>query len=267
MIVSHRHRYIFLHSRKTAGSSIAVSLARYLDPDDLFITSTGIFAGALRSGFVPPPATRDEVRRAVIARHGEAFAAKAYETPDALRRKGRKWFGEIYHGFRPGSDQRWDHIGAADARAFLGPEVWDSYFKFAFERNPWDRVASLYWWRWRKAERPGVSFHDFVRAIHSGAVEQKKAARAHEASNWYNYTIGDTPAVDYIGRLETLADDMHSITERIGLPFDGWIPNYKSKTRAKRSITLAELYDDRTAAMVGEAFHREIALFGYRRPF
>jgi hypothetical protein len=35
MIISHKHRFIFVHCCKTAGSSVACSLSRYLGPNDL----------------------------------------------------------------------------------------------------------------------------------------------------------------------------------------------------------------------------------------
>lgn len=34
MIISHRHKFIFLHSLKTAGSSITLALAPFLGEDD-----------------------------------------------------------------------------------------------------------------------------------------------------------------------------------------------------------------------------------------
>ncbi|OOY35103.1 hypothetical protein BOV90_09960 [Solemya velum gill symbiont] len=39
MIVSWQNKYIFVHSRKTAGSSIVVSLSRNLGPDDLVLSA------------------------------------------------------------------------------------------------------------------------------------------------------------------------------------------------------------------------------------
>ncbi len=50
MIISHRHRFIFLHCRKAAGSSIAQALAPYLGEDDLHL---GTWPEALEAGVVP----------------------------------------------------------------------------------------------------------------------------------------------------------------------------------------------------------------------
>ena len=34
------------------------------------------------------------------------------------------------------------HLLASDLRQLYGADVWDSYFKFAFARNPWSRLVS-----------------------------------------------------------------------------------------------------------------------------
>ena len=37
------------------------------------------------------------------------------------------------------------HMTAYEIRRRVGHEIWDSYYTFAMERNPWDKVASNYW--------------------------------------------------------------------------------------------------------------------------
>ena len=39
MIISHKYKFIFMHGRKCAGSSIEVMLNKYLGPDDIQIGS------------------------------------------------------------------------------------------------------------------------------------------------------------------------------------------------------------------------------------
>ena len=39
MIISHKHKFIFMHSRKCAGSSMEVMLNKHLGPNDIQIGS------------------------------------------------------------------------------------------------------------------------------------------------------------------------------------------------------------------------------------
>jgi hypothetical protein len=44
----------------------------------------------------------------------------------------------------------YNHMPAAEVRACLDDRVWRSYFKFAFDRYPWDRQVSFYHHRYRR---------------------------------------------------------------------------------------------------------------------
>ena len=50
MILSRKHRFIFLHNRKKAGSSVTVSLSRYLGPWD---TQIGLHHEAMEDEIYP----------------------------------------------------------------------------------------------------------------------------------------------------------------------------------------------------------------------
>lgn len=122
MIVSHRHRFIFMKTLKTAGTSTEIALSRVCGPDDI----------------VTPLPGRDERLRA----ESGGCPPQNYESP-------------------PLPLKLHEHIRAAKVQEALGPEIWGSYYRFAVERNPWDAVVSLYFWVTRHgAERE--SFEDFL---------------------------------------------------------------------------------------------------------
>jgi len=41
MIISHRHRYIFIKTRKTAGASVELALVQSCGPDDIMTLTPG----------------------------------------------------------------------------------------------------------------------------------------------------------------------------------------------------------------------------------
>ena len=84
----------------------------------------------------------------------------------------------------------YEHMPASRVRGYVGDEVWRSYFKFAFDRNPWDRQVSWYLYKTKtKLARP--SFESFM----------ADRARAF-VSNYAIYTINGALAVDYVGHYE-----------------------------------------------------------------
>ena len=42
------------------------------------------------------------------------------------------------------------------AREAVGAEVFDAYYRFAIERNPWDAVVSAYYWSFRDQRRAAL---------------------------------------------------------------------------------------------------------------
>ncbi len=94
---------------------------------------------------------------------------------------------------------------AEEARALLNDDrAWRSYFKFAFERNPWDRQVSFYHHRYRR-ETTKPPFPDFIHGDRHARLD-----------NYEIYSIGGDVAVDFVGRFENLADDLAHALGRSG---------------------------------------------------
>ena len=132
MIVSHKHRFIFIKTRKTAGTSIEVALAQ-IAGEDAIVTP------------LDPPEPQHDPRN--------------YKGgwPETLRWALANPRGRGHSLLRFLRDMRIDrhcdyynHMPAWLLRAQVGHDTWDRYFKFCFERNPWEKVASLYSWLARR---------------------------------------------------------------------------------------------------------------------
>lgn len=125
-----------------------------------------------------------------------------------------------------------------------------NYFKFAFVRNPWDRLLSFYFFK--KTDRAKIkipdnlSFKDFI-LTEAGQTK----------CNQYSYIDGFDVNF-FIGRFENLQEDFDKICETIDIP--------------KRKLPLGnvtehnhytEYYDNETRKLVSEQYAKDIERFGY----
>jgi Sulfotransferase family len=228
MIISHKYKYIFLKTTKTAGTSIEIALSKFASPDDI----------------ITPITPEDEKIREELGYQGPVnFLAPfwSYGFKDLVlflrQRRRKRWF--------------YNHITASEIRPRIGRRIWDSYFKFCIERNPWDRVVSLYYWQ--NQTEPRQPFPAFV---------QSDAPLALKRKGFGLYTIDGQIAVDKICRFENLAEELEAVRTRIGIPEKLDLPHAKTRFR-KEKQSYRDLYGEKEKARVAELFSNEIKLFGY----
>lgn len=178
MLVSHSHRFIFIKTRKTAGTSVEMALSRHMGPEDI----------------VGPMAWNEDER---VALGGRGEQNREIPMP---RWRPRDWIRAV-SGARPRVSQ---HSSARFVRQFF-PDLWDDYFTFTVERNSWDLTVSAHSWYMHR-HRP-ISFIDFVL---SNAIEQY--------SNWPLYTIDDEIVVDKVIRYESLDDGLEEVGGLLEIP-------------------------------------------------
>ena len=118
MIVSHRHRFIFLKTKKTAGTSVEVLLSKYCGSEDI-VTKV-------------EPEEDGHLPRNWQGR-GDFLKDLRSISPQWHRSILRRWlFGERF----------FNHMPAELIRYRLGEKVWNSYFKFTIERHPLEKTRS-----------------------------------------------------------------------------------------------------------------------------
>lgn len=233
MILSHCHQFIFVKTQKTAGTSIEIALSEHCGGDDIITP-------------LDPP---DEEIRTESGRPGPQNWREPL-SPFSARDWGRRLLGR-----RPPA-RFYNHMSATKIRERVDPAVWNGYFKFCFERNPWDKVVSFYYFhrefsRERFEGRDPPTLEEFIRAGWANA------------SDFDRYTINGEVAMDFIGRYESLDSDLRIVWERIGLPGVPALPRAKSGFRTDRR-PYVEMYGPEERDEVERIFAREIEHFGYR---
>ncbi|MFC2052881.1 sulfotransferase family 2 domain-containing protein [Chloroflexota bacterium] len=226
MIISHKHKFIFLKTRKTAGTSIEIALSKYCGENDIITKVT----------------RKDEKIREELGYRGpQNFHLHCPK--NTLRYWRRYQPGRKYADF-------YNHIPAMRVKAIIDREIWKTYIKFCIERNPWDKAVSLYYWRTRNM-KPKPNLLEYLQMVD-----------VNHLSNFEIYSINGDLAVDYVGLYENLDMEIDTIGEMLDLPNKIILPKAKGKTRKdKRDYTnIVGIEEEKIIAKVCE---REIALFGY----
>lgn len=229
MIISHKHKFIFIKVPKTASTSVELYLSLFCGPQDIITKET----------------TRDVKKlRTKTPQNYRGFFNPLPDFRFCNNRFFLKNTGRFMLGFK-----YYDHIPAELVLARIGKKTWNSYFKFCFERNPWDKAVSAFYWRKRLNKKGEQNFNMFIN-------------QQRFPSHYDLYCVDQCPDMDFIGRYENLSSDMESVCEKIGIPFD---PNKFPRTKAhtRPNVSWRNMYTPELARIVAKVCHREIKEFGY----
>jgi len=228
MIISHKYEFIFIKTWKTAGTSIEAFLSRVCGEEDILTPINPIEGGHrarnYRGLFNPFPEILAHNRRGIRTTMTEF-----------LKR-------EPYH----------NHIAANIVKERIGTRIWNSYFTFCFERNPWDRTLSHFFMLRHK--RDGDLTLD--QYLEEGKI----------CVNYPLYTDGvdlDAVIVDHVAKYESIDDELTRIFGKLGIPYSGRLTDdakagYRVDRRPYRDV-----YDLRQREIVARLFKKEIQLHGY----
>jgi hypothetical protein len=224
VIISHTHRYIFIKSEKTAGTSLEAALSAHCSENDV-VTPLGDywFNRGERGEWI----------------HSSMNAEGFFQHDPAAEIK-RKVPPEVWDGYFKFSIARnpWDRIVSDFSwRARNRPEL-----------QP----------RRRWYHRLGVPFDEF------GATRnlfREFVAGDEWTTNDRFYLLDDKLCVDFVIRYERLTEDLTEVCRRVGLP-SVELPRLKAGLR-KGGHSYRDYYDDASKAIVGERHRNDVRLFGY----
>jgi hypothetical protein len=228
MILSHKYKFIFIKTAKTAGTSIEVYLSKYCGPKDVLTP-------------IEPPVEGHQPRN---------YEGFINPIPEILERPG-KIFSALRHSITS-CEKFYRHMPAFEIRNRVSAQVWKSYFKFCVERNPWDKVLSHYHMH---AAREGgsLSLDEYL-------------ARGRFPINYFRYTdcSGRKTIVDRVLHYENLNAELGDVFSQLNISFDGTLGvTAKSEYRTDRR-PYQQIFNDEQRRIVEKAFAKEIQLHGYR---
>jgi hypothetical protein len=144
----------------------------------------------------------------------------------------------------------------------FSPRLHRHDFKFAFVRNPWDRLVSC--WRNKIVDKRKAHMFkgdpdqlaSFDRFVNHLATQDLARCDIHIRLQCVQIDLNH---LDFLGRLEHLDRDFNHVCQTLGLPGD-----LKAKTNASsRESDYRIYYTDPLAEKVGALYRRDIEMFGY----
>lgn len=146
----------------------------------------------------------------------------------------------------------YNHISAKLIRARIGKRVWNSYYKFCYERNPWKRFISLYYHRYKK--EPGPTISEFIDFDYPLALKRR---------GFDLYAIDGKIAFDKVCLFENISEGLELIRKYLAIPEKLKLPHAKSQYR-KDKRSYRQILSVNEQARIARLFSDEIALFGYK---
>jgi hypothetical protein len=204
MIISHKYKFIFIKTVKTAGTSIEVYLSDKCGEKDVFTP-------------ISPPVASHRARN----------------------------FGHFYN-----------HMPACELEQSVPDEVWGNYYKFCVERNPWDKVLSLFhMMNYRSGFE--LSFDQFVSEGNEALLQVFNYPR-------YISAAGNDLLVDRVIRYENLDRELGEAFGMLEIPYEGTLDVYvKNEMKADDRLPYNEIFTDQQRRLVHRLFEKEINLHEY----
>ena len=196
MPICHKHRYIFVHIPKSAGTSTTYTLGHKLG----------------FSGTIP----------------------KAVKTKYGL------------------SADWWQHVPFSELKQFISDIAFDEYFKFAFVRNPYDKVVSAYS-HWKQIGR--IKDYDTL-AEWVSSKEFSESEFMRPQLDFITNNNGEL-MVDFVGRFENLQKDWEYIANRLGV--NARLANIQKSRHRHYSV----YYTEEAKQIVSEKYEKDLKAFNY----
>jgi hypothetical protein len=149
------------------------------------------------------------------------------------------------------------HIGLAQVRPYVGEAAFDSYFKFAFVRNPFDRF---------------VSYCAFMTRANGAFLREPQAVMRHilfkvrpmqhilfQPQHTLLTGKDGTLLADEVGRVEDMQACYDRICARIGIP-----SAELGQVNSSRRGSYRDYYDQALIDGVAELYRRDLDLFDYQ---
>lgn len=263
MIISHKHKFIFVRTKKVGSTSIEIALSKYCDNSDILTPVVGGVKRRRELGFTSACNFNKSFKETTLKEVLASLLMRNINT-SYYRRLRTKYQG---------------HMPANKIRENIGEKIWKEYLKFTIVRNPFDKLVSHYYFlNWFKIKHPhkkkyspdNFSFMNLDEKTSGHQSRFKIFIRDNPhliRENWELYTENNEVLVDNFIRFENFEIDLKRISEKIGLPENAF--NIMKDMHAKKNIRpkqspYQDIIDVEAKEIIKYFAKEEIELFDYK---
>ena len=148
------------------------------------------------------------------------------------------------------------HLAVREVRPFLGDDVCDAYFKFAFVRNPFDRFVSYCAFMTRQQGAFDIDPQGTMREI---LFRLRPLQHIHFQPQWT--LLADAQGrldMDMVGRVETMQESYDAACAKIGIA-----SRALDRVNSSRRGDYRQYYDQALIDGVAELYAGDLERFGY----
>ncbi len=234
VLVSHKHKFIFLKTRKTASTSVEMLLEPF----------------CVAEGHAATEETQAIVSDAGII--GTRLVPKSRRTAQS-----RLWY---------------NHMPASEISHNLGSDLFDAYAKVTTIRNPFERLVSEYYYKQHRSEArflPGP-----VKQLMAKSKNPDQQSEISHFRKWLHRGRWKSDAdivflngkfiPDILIRFERLAEDLCKMATELGLSLDAAaLPVTKSLSASRKSIPVSAYFGPREVDIVQQREAWSFDIAGY----
>ena len=227
MIVSHRHKFIFVKTSKTAGTSIEKLISAVCDESDVI---TPIY-----------PKIAEH-----YPRNYEGFFNPYRELIFNLLRKNKLKNIRITISDFLKKRKFYNHMPASVIRSRIKKSYWQNYYKFSVIRNPYEKLVSNY--EMRRSRGKETNFESYVTSNRS-------------STNWKYIADQEKIILDNVIYYENLTEELQKVFNLLNLDLSSKdLPMIKVSMRKD----YREYYTGNLKDVVAKRFENEITYFDYK---
>ncbi len=236
-IISFTHKFIFLKTRKVAGTSVEAGLRKFTGDDDI----------------VPCVTPRDEYYSAMRGEHSKNYAANAADEKRYTELVLAGSFEEAMAHLQAMDTKYVSHMNITRIDNIVREHGYtlDDFYKFTIDRHPYSWMISSVAYnntKYNKGTLKPMSNRKILQLVKEKAADKDFM----RSINWHMYAPEGVVMVDRVLKYENLQSELSEVLDALGLPsHDLELPDLKANVR---HLDPAELMDEEAKQLVADGF-------------